>query len=108
MKIYNAIQDAETNLTVTVNGQTLQPRLSLCFHSPSFGGAGAKSSQLALAILSDYYNNDCLALAHHMEFKWFIELLSLTKRDWDLTDQEITNALKARDLPYVKAPEFHI
>jgi hypothetical protein len=84
------------SVTVTVNGQPLNPRHDLCNHSPDgfeWGYAGSGPAQLALAILSDHLGNDQLALANYQAFKF--ELIAGLQEDrWILSSEDVSNALQ--------------
>ena len=57
---------------MTVDGESLDPRLDLADHSPtgfSWGFGGSGPAQLALAVLADYLG-DGAALELYQTFKW--------------------------------------
>ena len=83
---------------VTVNGQALDPRFDLHFHSPDgfeWGYGGSGPAQLALALLADCLNDDQQALTHYQDFKRMI-VAGLPRDGWTLTDAEIQQAMQSR------------
>lgn len=82
---------------VLVNGKPLPPRLDLRNHSPtgfgwSYGGSGP--SQLALAILADFLQDDLKALAIYQPFKWRIVAQLPQGEPWMLTGAQILGAVE--------------
>ncbi len=82
---------------VTVNGQALDPRFDLRFHSPDgfeWGYGGSGPAQLALALLADYLKDDRQVLTLYQDFK--AKIVSTLPRDgWTLNDSEIKQSLKS-------------
>ena len=69
MKIYRGCKDKFGGADVTQNGRALSPRFDLKeFGKLDFGYSGRGPAQLSLAILSDYLNDDYLALNLYREF----------------------------------------
>ena len=82
-------------ITVTVDGQRLNPRRDLWNHSPNgfeWGYGGSGPAQLALAILADHLGDDQEALNFYQRFKWAI-IAELPGRGWRLTTLEIDAVL---------------
>ena len=97
MKTYIGVRQEDGALSVTVNGQPLNPRLDLCNHSPTgfecgYGGSGP--AQLALALLADHLNHDEQAVALHQCFKRKV-VSGLPAKGWRLTSRQIERALQA-------------
>lgn len=79
------------DLSVTVDGEPLNPRLDLCNHSPSgfeWGYGGSGPAQLALALLADALGNDAAATHWYQDFKHTV-VANLHQTGWILTDEEI-------------------
>ena len=96
MKVYSAQRNEQHELIVTVDGETLNPRLDLRCHSPDgfecgYGGSGP--SQLALALLADSVGDE-IAMDCYQQFKWKI-VVNLPETGWTLTSTEIQQALKS-------------
>lgn len=82
---------------VTVNGESLDPRLDLRNHSPTefeWGYGGSGPAQLALAILADYLGDDEQALNLYQRFKWVV-VAGLPRHHWTLTGRQIAESLKS-------------
>ena len=97
MKIYVGIRQQDGALSVTVNGQPLNPRLDLWNHSPTgfeCGYSGSGPAQLALALLADHLNDDELAVALHQSFKREA-VAGLSPKGWRLTSKQIERALQS-------------
>lgn len=82
MPIYRGVR-THGGCTVTVDGESLDPRLDLVDHSPtgfnwSYGGSGP--AQLALAVLADYLG-DGAALELYQTFKWQV-IAGLKADEW--------------------------
>lgn len=95
VKTYEAHRNAEGELIVTINGQTLDPRLDLINHSPTGFGCGHGSNgaaQLALAILADHFGDDEQAMARYQDFKCKV-VAGLPQDTWSLTHDQIRQAL---------------
>lgn len=87
----------KAGVIVTVDGESLDPRLDLRNHSPSgleWGYAGSGPAQLALAILADHLNDDQKALQLYQGFK-FAVVAKLPKHGWTLTAEQINEALQS-------------
>ena len=96
MKTYIGIRQEDGALSVTVNGQPLNPRLDLWNHSPTgfeCGYVGSGPAQLALALLAENLNNDEQAVALHQLFKRKV-VAGLSPRGWRLTSKQIEQALQ--------------
>ena len=66
-------------------------------HSPDgwdWGSGNPGSSQLALAILLDYYGDVGFASAHYQTFKWSAVSKWPQDDDWEITGVEIEEALR--------------
>ena len=82
---------------VTVNGQALDPRFDLRFHSPDgfeWGYGGSGPAQLALAILADYLGDGREALKIYQDFKFEV-VAGLPKDGWILSSLEIDQAMQS-------------
>lgn len=69
----------------------LNPRFDLRQHSPTgfeWGYGGPGPAQLALALLADWSGNSRFALKHYQHFKFKV-IAGLSKREWDLTSEQI-------------------
>src|SRR5438552_10062762 len=91
MKTYVGIRQQDGALSVTVNGQPLNPRLDLWNHSPTgfeCGYSGSGPAQLALALLAEHLNNDEQAVAFHQSFKRKV-VAGLSRRGWRLTSKHV-------------------
>ena len=100
-KVYEGHRNADGELTVTVNGQALDPRFDLRNHSPdgfAWGYGGSGPAQLALAILADHFGDDEQALAHYQDFKWKV-VAGLPRDGWSLTSDQIQEALASLEQP---------
>ena len=96
MKTYIGIRQQDGTLSVSVNGQPLNPRLDLWNHSPTgfeCGYSGSGPAQLALALLADHLNDDELAVALHQSFKRDA-VARLSPQGWRLTSKQIERALQ--------------
>jgi hypothetical protein len=96
MKTYIGIRQQDGTLSVSVNGQPLNPRLDLWNHSPTgfeCGSSGSGPAQLALALLADHLNDDELAVALHQSFKREA-VVDLSPQGWRLTKDQIERALQ--------------
>jgi len=96
MKTYAGTRNEDGALSVTVDGQPLNPRLDLRNHSPTgfgcgYGGSGP--AQLALALLADCLNDDKTAVQLHQSFTGAV-VAKLPKHTWSLTKRQIDQALK--------------
>lgn len=91
-------------VTVTVDGEPLDPRFDLRRHSDGFefGYGGSGPAQLALAILSHALGDDELARAHYQKFKFQV-IGKLQQSPWRITQLEvrtwIASVLAARSEP---------
>lgn len=95
--------DNEAQTRVTVEKfrieRSLDWRLDLRNHSPTgleWGYAGSGPSQLALAILADYLEDDQRALRLYQPFK-FDKIQNLPHSRWMITDQEIDLWLREKE-----------
>lgn len=82
--------------TVSVEGAPLPPRHDLQNHSPtgfSWGYGGSGPSQLALAILAHFLEDDKEALAWYQPFKWRI-IATLPQPQWKLYGSQVRDALE--------------
>ena len=82
---------------VYVDGIPLAPRLDLRNHSPTgfghgYGGSGP--SQLALAILADFLQDDRRALVLYQPFKWRIIAQILQGEAWTLTGAQVADVVE--------------
>src|SRR6266566_8189031 len=96
MNIFVGIRQQDGALSVTVNGQPLNPRLDLWNHSPTgfeCGYSGSGPAQLALALLAEHLNNDEQAVALHQPFKCKV-VAGLSRRGWRLTGKQVGRALQ--------------
>jgi uncharacterized protein DUF6166 len=83
---------------VTVDGETLDPRLDLRNHSPTgfdWGYCGSGPAQLALAILADHCDDMDEALEFYQRFKWAV-IAELPKSNWTLNTRQIDDAIERR------------
>jgi hypothetical protein len=90
MKTYEGRREGPVAL-VTVNGQTLNPRLDLRNHSPTgfeWGYGGSGPAQLALAIVSDHVGDDSVATELYQQFKWAV-VANLPASRWRLNTEGI-------------------
>ena len=81
---------------VTVEGSPLPPRHDLVNHSPTgfaWGYGGSGPSQLALALLAHFLEDDREALAWYQAFKWRI-VANLEKPQWKLYGSDVRGALE--------------
>jgi len=81
---------------VTVDGETLDPRLDLRNHSPTgfeWGFCGSGPAQLALAILADHCDNMDEALEFYQRFKWAV-IAELPRLNWTLNTRQIDEAIE--------------
>jgi hypothetical protein len=95
MKEYRGIRTGD-GVTVTVNGQPLNPRHDLRNHSPDgfeWGYSGSGPAQLALAILADHLGDDARAQALYQEFK-FTVVAGFQGDEWRMNSTAIDEALK--------------
>jgi hypothetical protein len=84
-----------TDADVTVDGQSLNPRLDLWNHSPSgfeWGYGGSGPAQLALALLADCLGDEAEAIGWHQDFKSAV-IAGLPKAGWTLTEGEIRDTI---------------
>lgn len=99
MKTYKGVRNEHSELIVTVNGVSLNPRLDLWNHcSDGFecGHGGVGAAQLALAILADHLADDKQALALCQHFKW-ATIAKLPRRgNWQLDSDQIQHALLSK------------
>ena len=76
---------------VTVNDKRLPECQNVYNHSPdgfNWGYGGSGCSQLALAILVDYFENDtAMVLSLYQDFKW--DFISKFGDEWELTSDKI-------------------
>ena len=82
---------------VTVDGDSLDPRLDLRNHSPTefeWGYGGSGPAQLALAVLADHLNDDEQALNLYQRFKWSV-IAELPRHHWILTSRDVSQALQS-------------
>jgi len=90
MKVYRG-ERTRGGTVVTVDGQLLDLRLDLVNHSPTgfeWGYGGSGPSQLALAILADYLQDDSLAMHLYQEFKWKV-VSGITSKKWELKESDV-------------------
>ncbi|SRR5258708_5164467 len=81
--------------SVKVDGKPLPCRLDLRNHSPTgfeWGYGGSGPSQLALAILADFFGDDQRALALYQEFKWRA-IAVIKDPTWAFTGLQIVEVL---------------
>jgi hypothetical protein len=81
---------------VTVDGETLDPRLDVRNHCPTgfeWGFCGSGPAQLALAILADHCDDIEEALEFYQRFKWTV-VAELPRLSWTLNTRQIDEALK--------------
>lgn len=83
-------------VTVTCDGELLDPRFDLRRHSDGFeyGYGGSGPAQLALAILSHALGDDELASAHYQKFKFQV-IAKLQESLWRITQQEVRTWIAA-------------
>jgi hypothetical protein len=73
--LYQGMAGGRVSVVIDGESYPLNPRRDLINYGPrlagdfGWGDAGAESSQLALAILADYTQDDGFARSHHMAFK---------------------------------------
>ena len=82
---------------VTVDGRMLPERLDLRNHSPTgfaYGYGGSGPSQLALAILADFLQDDRRALDFYQPFKWRIIAQLTMGRPWTLTGAQVADVVE--------------
>lgn len=94
MKIYKGWR-TRSQTVVTVNSRILNYRFDLWVHSPDgfeWGYGGSGPSQLALALFSDYLQDDKQAWRLHQAFKWLV-VARLPHSGWTLTDAQIEQVL---------------
>jgi len=96
MKTYKGIRVSPFKVQVTADGQPLDPKPSqqIWNHSPdgfNWGYGGSGPSQLALAILLDYFNDPILARKYYQDFKW--EIVSKLPDTWEITSAQIEHAI---------------
>ena len=81
---------------VTVDGKPLAPRLDLRNHSPTgfaWGYGGSGPSQLALAILADFLQDDRRALVLYQPYKWRV-IAQLDKNEpWHLSGAQVRDVV---------------
>jgi len=95
-KCYQGKRSESGETFVTVDGQALDPRFDLRFHSPDgfeWGYGGSGPAQLALALLADYLGDEEEAQLLYQEFKWTV-VSHLVREHWILTGKEIRKALE--------------
>jgi Family of unknown function (DUF6166) len=93
-KLYEGVIDKRGDTTVLVNGRPLPltPSLKLMAHSPSgfsWGYHGSGPSQLALAILYDYYGDSKKSLRLYQHFKEATVALWPSEEAWTLTSNQL-------------------
>lgn len=89
--VYEGQRSEDHVVTVTCDGEPLDPRLDLRAHSPTgfnFGYGGSGPAQLALAILAHALGDDELASAHYQKFKFQV-IAKLEESPWRITQQEV-------------------
>ncbi len=88
--VYEGRRDDHHRVTVTCDGDPLDPRFDLRRHSDGFefGYGGSGPAQLALAILSHALGDDELASAHYQKFKFQV-IAKLQESSWRITQQEV-------------------
>jgi hypothetical protein len=94
MKTYVAVREGNQT-TVTVNGESLDPRLDLANKSPSgfeWGYLGSGPAQLALAILADHLSDDKKAQSLYQLFKEKV-IAPIQEDAWSIDSSEIDHAL---------------
>jgi hypothetical protein len=77
--------------------RALQPRLDLRNHSPTgfcWGYGGSGPAQLALALLADVFD-DGTAQRFYQEFKWDVIRRLPMGEPWELTEEQVREALYA-------------
>lgn len=87
-----------SDVSVTVDGVELspEPSLELRNHSPdgfSWGYYGSGPSQLALALLLDFYNEPVIAVTYYQQFKEI--LVGGWQDEWMITGEDIHNYVTA-------------
>lgn len=85
-------------ISVRVEGVVLKPRLDLHSHSPDgfeWGYGGSGPSQLSLALLADFLEDDQKALAWYQPFKWRTVAQWERKEKWQMSGAEIADVLAA-------------
>ena len=100
-KVYEGLSDGCSDGPVCVHQidtstYPLNPRLDLRPHSPTgfaWGYAGSGPSQLAVAILADYYGDDHFALARYMAFEFAVIASLDPTKGWKLTGSDIEKAV---------------
>ena len=86
-KTYTGMREGE-RVTVSVDGQALDPRLDLRdFHAFEWGSEGSGPSQLALAILADHAGASA-ALGSYRKFVQ-IFIAEIEGDNWRLTSEDI-------------------
>lgn len=96
---YKGIRDEEGNVTVInlETGKEIDPRFDLYNHSPTgfnWGYGGSGPAQLALAILSDYLQNDEKAMRLYQFFKRDC-VAGLEEDEWILHNEVIDQQLRS-------------
>lgn len=72
MKRYHGLPGGRVSVVIDGESYPLDPRVDLVNHSPcgfAWGYGGSGPSQLALAILADFTEDDAFALSHYQAFK---------------------------------------
>jgi len=100
MKIYTGAR-SESGVTVLVNGRPLDLRLDWHNHSPDgfeWGRDGSGPTQLALAILADFWGPPfrALVMARHQKFKMDI-VANFPLEGWELTGERIEKWLTEQE-----------
>ena len=91
MKTYTATNQNQ----VSVNGESLDPRLDLWNHSPTgfaWGYSGSGPSQPALAILADHLGDDAIALRCYQDFKSAF-IATAPEEGFTLTSEQVSEWL---------------
>lgn len=100
MKIYK-IYKGHRSHSVVVHPDTGHPyalpwRLDLWNHSPTglnWGYGGSGPAQCALALLADHLDDDREVMRLHQPFKWAVIAKLPIDEPWELTSEQIDNAL---------------
>src|SRR5262245_29088930 len=95
IKSYMGLRLGDGVIVSKADGRLLPPRLDLRHYSPSFewGHSGSGPTQLALAILADYLDDDALAVDLHQEFKCVVIATLPPDGYWSLTPSTIDDAI---------------
>lgn len=103
MNIYEGLRHLDGEVTVFVNGKTLSPNPSLKIrnHSPTgfnWGYGGSGPSQLALAIMLDYFEGDAeKAQRYYQDFKRRFVSAWPEHMGWRITGTEIAAFIKEQE-----------